>query len=89
MTHQTLTAVIENALRESLARQKQTAPRQPIRLTTFQGQELQPGVDLDDTATFHDGSGFQPICWLKVETPFGRVAAQIPAHSPTIIGPKM
>ena len=47
----TLTAVIEDALRESLARkQGRRAPKQPIRLTTVGGAGLQPGVDLDDSA---------------------------------------
>ncbi len=48
-TDQTLTAVIEDALRERLARQKQVG-RQPVSLTVFAGQGLQPGVDLDDSA---------------------------------------
>jgi hypothetical protein len=47
----TLTTVIEDALRESLARkQGGGAPKQPIRLTTIGGAGLQPGVDLDDSA---------------------------------------
>lgn len=48
----TLTAVIEDALRESLARQNARRPvRPPVKLTTVAGQGLQPGVDLDDSAT--------------------------------------
>lgn len=47
----TLTAVIEDALRESLARQRTRGPvRPPVQLTTVAGQGLQPGVDLDDSA---------------------------------------
>ena len=47
----TLTAVIEDALRESLTRQQaRQAPRPPVKLTTVGGQGLQPGVDLDDSA---------------------------------------
>ena len=47
----TLTAVIEDALRESLARkQGGDAPKRPIRLTTVGGAGLRPGVDLDDSA---------------------------------------
>jgi hypothetical protein len=53
-TNQTLTAVIEDALRERLARQNQPELRQPIRLTVFAGQGLQPGVDLDDSAALLD-----------------------------------
>jgi hypothetical protein len=49
----TLTAVIEDALRESLARQRAT-PRRPVKLVTFKGDGLQPGVDLDDTAALLD-----------------------------------
>ena len=52
--NQTLTAVIENALRETVARQKQTGQRQPVRLTLFTGQGLQPGADLDDMAALLD-----------------------------------
>lgn len=47
----TLTAVIEDALRESLARQGNRRPmKQLVKLTTVAGQGLQPGVDLDDSA---------------------------------------
>jgi hypothetical protein len=46
----TLTSVIEDALREMLARQRTTEEREPVRLTTVSGGGLQPGVDLDDSA---------------------------------------
>jgi hypothetical protein len=46
----TLTSVIEDALREMLARQRKTEERAPVRLTTVSGGGLQPGVDLDDSA---------------------------------------
>lgn len=49
-TGKTLTAVIEDALRESLARQKQSSDRKPVKLITVSGNGLQPGVDLDDSA---------------------------------------
>ncbi len=49
-----LTSVIEDALRESLARQKKAEKRLPVRLVTFRGKGLQPGVDLDDTAALLD-----------------------------------
>ena len=45
-----LTAVIEDALREMFARRKKPAPREPVRLTTVSGNGLLPGVDLDDSA---------------------------------------
>ena len=53
-TGRTLTAVIEDALREMLARQQQAAARRPVRLPTASGNGLQPGVDLDDSATLLD-----------------------------------
>jgi hypothetical protein len=47
----TLTSVIEDALRESLARQRAgRSVRSRVTLTTVKGQGLQPGVDLDDSA---------------------------------------
>lgn len=49
----TLTAVFEEALREKLAR---TTPRKKtrIRLSTFSGRGVQPGVDLHDSAALLD-----------------------------------
>ena len=44
----TLTAVIEDALRESLSR-RGTAARRQVKVPTFRGKGLNPGVDLDDT----------------------------------------
>ena len=53
-TGRTLKAVIEDALREALAR-PDSSPLQPrVRLKTFKGRGLQPGVDLDDTASLLD-----------------------------------
>jgi hypothetical protein len=49
-----LTAVIEDALRESLSRQRSTGQREPVHLVTFSGQGLLPGVDLDDSAALLD-----------------------------------
>lgn len=46
----TLTAVLEQALREMLALRQELKRRQPVRLPTFKGRGLQPGVDLDDSA---------------------------------------
>lgn len=53
-TGTTLTRVIENALRELLARRRRHRDREPVRLPTFAGEGLQPGVDLDDTASLID-----------------------------------
>ncbi len=54
-TGRTLTQVIEDSLRESLARSK-TKPRPPAKTTlpTFKGRGLQPGVDLDSSAALLD-----------------------------------
>ncbi len=51
---QTLTAVIENALRESLSRGQDSSGREPVELITDLGHGLQPGVDLDDSAALLD-----------------------------------
>ncbi|GJM40872.1 MAG: antitoxin VapB31 [Ardenticatenaceae bacterium] len=47
---QSLTAVIEDALRETLARQDQKQERTPVELPVVEGEGMQPGVDLDDSA---------------------------------------
>jgi hypothetical protein len=50
-----LTAVIEDALRESISRQKMSGQSEgPARLVTFNGKGIQPGVDLDDSASLVD-----------------------------------
>jgi len=53
-THRSLTAVIEDALRAVLATRRGAKRRKSVRLTTFRGTGLQPGVDLDDTASLLD-----------------------------------
>jgi len=55
-TNRTLTAVIEDALRQSLARRQQPAPRRRVKLPVWKGKGrgLQPGVDLDDSAALLD-----------------------------------
>jgi hypothetical protein len=53
-TGRSLTAVIEDALREALAHQRNAAPRQPVALVTVGGHGLRPGVDLDDSASLLD-----------------------------------
>jgi predicted transcriptional regulator len=50
----TLTALLEDALRETLARRKSSHRRAKVRLTTFGGGGVQPHVDLDDTASLLD-----------------------------------
>ncbi|MDX1519993.1 MAG: type II toxin-antitoxin system VapB family antitoxin [Anaerolineae bacterium] len=53
-TGQTLTAIIEESLRQMLARQKQLTERPPIQLITVSGNGPLPGIDLDDSATLLD-----------------------------------
>lgn len=53
-TGRTLTQVIEDALREVLARRRATPRRGAVRLPTVAGQGVQPGVDLDDSAALLD-----------------------------------
>ena len=50
----TLTVVIEDALRERLARRRAGSHPEPVSLTTVGGKGLQPGVDLDDSAALRD-----------------------------------
>jgi len=53
-TGRSLTAVIEDALREALARQPGPARREPVVLVTVGGHGVRPGVDLDDAASLLD-----------------------------------
>lgn len=50
----TLTAVIDDALRQLLSRKAARRTRTPVELITFRGNGLRPGVDLDDTAALTD-----------------------------------
>ena len=52
-TKRTLTQLIEDALRETLARQE-SAPLTEIKLPTFGGDGVCPGVDLHCNATLLD-----------------------------------
>lgn len=49
----TLNAIVEDAVRESLARRKRE-PRSHVRLPVFRGSRLRPGVDLDDASALLD-----------------------------------
>ena len=53
-TGRTLTALIEDALREALARRRQTVKRRKVHLPVFRGKGVQPGVDLDNSAALLD-----------------------------------
>ena len=49
-TGTTLTAVLEQALRESLVRRSAGLRAKPLRLKTVKGGGVRAGVDLDDSA---------------------------------------
>lgn len=49
-THRSLSAVIQDALRESLARQAAASSAKRVKLPTSGRGGLMPGVDLDDNA---------------------------------------
>jgi hypothetical protein len=53
-TGRTVTAVIEDALRETLARRKPNVKPTRVRLPVCRGGRLLPGVDLDNTAALLD-----------------------------------
>lgn len=53
-TGRTLTSVVEDALREMLARRKRSVERAPVSLKTVSGRGLLPGIDLDDSASLLD-----------------------------------
>ncbi len=54
-THRTLTAVLEDALREVLGRRKHPPARNPVRLPVSDRMTgLRPGVDLDNSAALLD-----------------------------------
>ena len=50
-TGRTLTALLEDALRETLSRRAPGERRKPVRLKTVKGDGLLPGVDLDDNTS--------------------------------------
>jgi Ribbon-helix-helix protein, copG family len=49
-TGRTLTQVIQDALQQSLAQGTDGGSDEPLRLPTFGGRGVRPGVDLDDSA---------------------------------------
>lgn len=53
-TGRSLTAVIEDALREVFARRQPTAPDRRLELPKFGSGGLMPGVDIDHTASLWD-----------------------------------
>jgi hypothetical protein len=53
-TGRTLTAVIEDALRETFSRRRKRGSRPRVKLKTVRGSGTQPGVDLDDGSALLD-----------------------------------
>jgi hypothetical protein len=53
-TNRTLTAVVQDALREALSRRRTGIVRERVTLPTVGGGGLMPGVDLDDSASLLD-----------------------------------
>jgi len=51
--NQTLTSVIEEALKEKLARREVAKERKPFRLITAKGR-LRPGINISDNAAVRD-----------------------------------
>jgi hypothetical protein len=49
-THRTLSAVIQDALLETLSRRRVSATSRPLKLPVIGGGGFCPGVDLDDNA---------------------------------------
>ncbi len=47
----TLTALIEDALREKLFRKEIKSDSKEVKIVTFKGNGLLPGVDLDDSSS--------------------------------------
>lgn len=50
-TGRTLTSVLEDALRQTLARRRARPRAKPVRLKTVKGSGVRSGVDLDDSAS--------------------------------------
>ncbi len=49
--NKTLSDIVEEALIEKLARLNAMENVEPVKLVTFKGNGLQPGIDLDDSAS--------------------------------------
>jgi len=53
-TGRSLTSVIEDSLRQTLAHQEASSGNSPVKLHTVSGNGLRPGVYLDDSAKLLD-----------------------------------
>ena len=61
-TDRTLTELVEDALRDILARREVKRRGRRIQLPTYRGIGVQPGVDLDDTASLWDLMDRERFC---------------------------
>lgn len=50
-TDRTFDRIVEDALREVLARRRSSARAAPVRLRTLKGNGVRPGVNLDNSAS--------------------------------------
>lgn len=53
-TQRTFTAVVEDALRQLLRQTPARTPRRKVKLPTFRGDGLRPGVDLSNNAAVRE-----------------------------------
>jgi len=53
-SHRSLSAVVEDALREALAQRKHRADAPRVELPTFGGRGAHPGIDLDQSSAVLD-----------------------------------
>jgi hypothetical protein len=56
----TFTEFTQNALKLALARRDQLKMRKPVKIPTFGGQGLLPGVDISNNAGLLDAMGDEP-----------------------------
>src|ERR1019366_5792351 len=73
---QTITTLIQDALRQRLGRRKRSTGGKRLRPTTWKGKGLRPGVDLNDSASLlermeHDACSFRTSTFSF--TPSGRM----------------
>jgi hypothetical protein len=53
-SHRTVSAVAEDAIRETLARIRERRAAAPVELPSFRGKGVKPGVDLENNAALLD-----------------------------------
>jgi len=74
-TGQTLTTVVEDALRQMLARRHKSVGRKPVKLTTVNGKGLvHSGIDLDDSKALLDL--MEQDSWRSLLTPTSCIHVQ-------------